>query len=359
MFFKSSLIIVLAFLCFISITSSKLSCLEIITKLSSFDKCLSSRHAFKVNLASKSRNANSFIKDQSNYNYFCNGTYFACGLTTSWVTEVFEGLKAQYNECKFYNGFNGEAAGYSTDYDNIFNTMGSLNFHIILHLRHTGLHDHVWTVEQLPYREGYRIYQSYQDVYSLKAWLSQNLTGLFEPENGDIMLPSKTKIMINAKIEEMTNGTASLENLEALPSIFEPLMPFLKYIRDINQTTVLEHFKKAWEKYGQSKIISHSEFWNEYLPKLRKIINFLKENETSSVPFPEEIYNHWIELYGATDNVVYPGLPTNVLTKLLDASKSYRFEALSRLLFAGMNSDDDDQCLKNANLIMAERRWNN
>lgn len=351
------LLSLLLFFCFLSISSAKLSCLQIITKLSYFDKCLSSRLDFKVQLASKSKNFLSLMKDNNPFNYTCNGTYYTSQHTSSWVNEVFEGFQAQYSEIKFYNDFKGEDSGYTTDFDSKLDNIGSLKFHTIMHFRHTGIHDHMWTVEQLPEKDGYKIYQSYQDAYSLQAWLSKNLTELFEKDNGDIMLPLKTKAIIDAKLKKMSNESVSLNNLEALPANLQNFLPFFQYIRDINQTTVEQHFKKAWEKYGQGKTISYSKFWNGYIPNLIKIVNYFKKNSTSIEPFPEEIYNLWIELFGATNNVVFPGLPTNMLTKFLDESKKYRFEYLERVLFSGADSDSDN-CRINANLIMSEDKWN-
>ena len=215
-------------------------------------------------------------------------------------------------------------------------------------MRHTGTRDHIWTVEELPLRAGYRIYKSYNDAYSLKAWLSKNLTGFFEADNGEIMLPRKTQALINAKIKELTNGTASLNNLTRLPDEFKPLLPYLKYIQDINQTSVIKNFKKAWEKYGQGKILNQSEF-EQYYTELRKIVYFLKANDTSGQPFPQEIFDSWVGLFGAVDPTGFPNIPTNALTKILGLTKKYRFEILPKYL---LSKNVDADCRVNANYLI-------
>jgi len=348
---------ILLFLFLSLCSATNLTCYEIIVKLSSQDKCLSSRSDFKVSIASHYSNPTNYGKAVRAASYKCNGTFYSCGLTRSWVTEVFEGVEAQFSEYKYYDGFNGVLAGYVTDYEAILTIAKNLPYHVMFHIRHTGAHDHVWTVEQLANKGGYRIYQSYKDTYSLKAWLSQNLTGLFEADNGDIMLPRATQAMIDAKIQNLTGGAFSLKNLSGLPDQFKPMLPYLEYIRDFNQTFVMNRFQKAWELYGQGKILNNTFFWNDYVKKLSNIVNYLKKYDNTENPFPQDIYDTWIELFGAADNTVFPGFPTNLLTKLVTPGQVYRFEILSRFLF---NSNSNDQlCLENAKLLVGEKfDWN-
>ena len=340
-------ILFLSFICFCSIASP--TCLDIIKKLSSQDKCLSSRSSFKVAIASSVKNSRDFVGLLNKVPFKCNGTYFACGFTMSWVTEIFEGVGAQFSEYKHYDGYDGPLAGYTPEYEELMGMMKHSPFHVIYHLRHTGPHDHVITIEQLPRRLGYRVYQSYKDVHSLKAWLSSNLTGLFDAEHGDIMLPKTTQQMIDAQIRGLTNNRSSLQNLDDLPEIMQPFLPFLQYIRDFNETLVMNRFKKAWETYGQGKIISYNDFWNGYMKKFDKIVNYLKTYDNTTNPFPQDIYDSWIELFGAADNTVFPNFPTNGIISLVAPGVGYRFEVLSRIV---MEKEEDKACLKNAKLLM-------
>ena len=343
----SILLLSLLFIC----SSASLTCYDIIKKLSSLDKCLSSRFSYKSYIASTVNFSKDFVKSLNLTSFKCNGTSFACGLTMSWVTEVFEGISVQFTEYKYFDPFNGMIAGYTTEYDPFMAMMKKLPYHIIFQMRHTGAHDHVFTIEQLPNKEGYRVYQSYKDVYSLKAWLSSNLTGIFERNNGEIMLPTATQSLIDGRIREMTNNKSSLQNLTGLPSMFQPFLPFLQYIRDINETLVTKRFKKAWETYGQGKIMSYNDFWNVYMKKLNTIISYFKANDSSTNPFPQEIYDTWIELFGAADNTVFPGLPANAISSLVGPGKAYRFEVLGRIL---VDANENDACLKNAKLLVGK-----
>lgn len=120
-------------------------CLGYIKYLSTKDKCLSSRRQLKVDQE----------KTTSSPEYFftvvalskCDGTDFACGLTTSWVTEVFQGLKSQYIEYKNDDSQNGEKAGYELyigdDLRKLFKDKKDSPYGIAYNMRHIGPEDHV------------------------------------------------------------------------------------------------------------------------------------------------------------------------------------------------------------------------
>lgn len=350
----TNLTFVLFFCCTIVLLSSNPTCYDIIYKLSSIDKCLSSRSDLKAEIAKKAQNRKDWVNRLENGNFTCNGTYFACGFTTSWVTEVYEGLFPEYSEYYYYDAENGKMAGYRQDVQSLMKVLGRFTNRIIFKIRHTGIHDHVFTVEQLPYKLGYRIYQSYKDSHSLRAWLSNDLKGLFNAVNGSIMLPQETRKMIDGFLKSMSNNTISLKNLENLPENFKPALPFLKYIRDVNETLVVNNFKKAWNKWGRGQIISYSDFWNIYMSDLTIISDFLKKNSDQSTPFPEEIYEKWIGLFGSPDNTVFPGLPTNFIATMIGKKTDYRFEVLAKYII-GSNQDQD--CMNNANILMSDDGW--
>ncbi len=338
--------VLICFLIYFSKTLA-LSCFDVISTLSSRDKCLKSRLDYKVAFASKAQTPSAFAKAVKENNFMCNGTYFACGYTTSWVTEVFEGLEQQFQECKYFDGYNGTLAGYRVDFVNLYNFWKNVPFHSVMHMRHTGTHDHVWTVEKLPAYAGYRIYQSYHDSHSLKAWLSTNLTGLFDADNGDLMLPKEGKAILDSKIRLISNGSNSLDNLTNFPTEYAFLIPYIKFVRDLNETSVINNFKKAWERYGQGKIINQSEFDN-YMSELTKIVNYFNKYDNTENLFPQEIFDSWIGLFGAADPVVFPNIPTNILLKINGLTQKFRFEVMSKYLFS-RNVDQD--CRANANYL--------
>ena len=103
----------------------------------------------------------------------------------SWEAELLQGLRRQYQEIKikYPNGkpINYDASGYHIETGqkivDLF-TRNLENKHRILYLMEiVGPLDHVWMIEQLPNGKGYRIHQSYNNAYSLKAWLSSSLEG--------------------------------------------------------------------------------------------------------------------------------------------------------------------------------------
>lgn len=77
----------------------------------------------------------------------CNGSAYACGLTTSYVTEIFQGLKNQYEEYLNDDQVNGEKAGYSLyigdDLRNLFAQNKNSPYGFAYNMRHIGPEDHV------------------------------------------------------------------------------------------------------------------------------------------------------------------------------------------------------------------------
>ena len=122
------------------------TCFDSIKKLAEKDKCLSSRADVKIANAKAHTKETYFNKVVASR---CNGTAFACGLTMSWVTEVFEGLSSQYTENKLNDNFDGSKIGYSylvgDELRNLFKKNRYAPYLIIYRLRFTGDEDHVFS----------------------------------------------------------------------------------------------------------------------------------------------------------------------------------------------------------------------
>lgn len=173
---------------------------------------------------------------------------------------------------------------------------------------------------------GYRIYQSYHDAYSLKAWLSTSVDNLYNAVSGDIMMFNEVKQMADQTVQKLTGGKQGLyTNWENSTDIQDVMKPFLRYIRDYNKTTVISNFKRAWSKYGQGKSVPWSAF-QVYLDSLANITAYFKANDNTQTLFSEKVWNDWIDLFGSPNPVHFPNLPLNALTSVLLPGKVFRFE---------------------------------
>jgi hypothetical protein len=183
-----------------------------------------------------------------------------------------------------------------------------------------------WVIEQLPLNRGYRIYQSYHDAFSLNAWLSGSVNGLYNAVSGDIMLFNTVKAQASGLIQMLTNGKYNLssnwQDSTEIPSFFKP---FIQYIRDYNQTTAVNNFERAWMKYGRGLIIPTNIFDN-YVNTLASMASYFKTNDNTATPFSESIWNDWIDLFGSPNPVHYPNLAHNALTQYITPGKTFRFE---------------------------------
>ena len=178
----------------------------------------------------------------------------------------------------------------------------------------------------MPFNGGYRIYQSYHDAYSLNAWLSTSVDNLYNAVSGDIMLFNEVKYMADQTLQKITGGKQSLySNWENSTDIPDIMKPFLKYVRDYNQATVMSNFKRAWSKYGQGKVIPWESF-QTYVNTLVGIASYFKANDNTATLFSEKIWNDWIDLFASPNPVHFPNLPLNALTSILLPGKTFRFE---------------------------------
>ena len=195
-------------------------------------------------------------------------------------------------------------------------------------------------VEQLPYGGGYRVYQSYNNAYSLKAWLSA----------GDLMALRGTDIIISHDVIKMADsmlkaGNASMSDLDHLPPQFAPLKPWLVHIRDYNLTQVETEFRKAWTVFGQGRIMDHGYFYNNYLRKLLNLTESIAPLVSTTKPWTKELHEMWTELFGAPNPVLYPGYPFNTLTKQFSQNYALEVKVLA------INANDERKCDSNAKIL--------
>lgn len=91
----------------------------------------------------------------------------------SWIAEVLQGLSNQYTELTLRNNSGTTAAGFlnvtGSKVAELFRKNIGSTERILYKFQIVGPLDHVWLVEQLPYDGGYRVYQSYNNAYSLKV----------------------------------------------------------------------------------------------------------------------------------------------------------------------------------------------
>ncbi|WP_437915026.1 hypothetical protein WME73_05800 [Sorangium sp. So ce302] len=328
------------------------TCYDRIQELSAYDRELSTRREHKAQAAQAAQTSSEFVSLMLDSQE--DGEAFSCGLTRSWVTEVFEGLGRQYTEYKYDDGIDGSDAGYEVyigdDLITFFLSRSYSSRRIIYHVRHTGTEDHVFTIEQLPYARGYRVYQSYADAYSLKAWLSTATAGLFEADTGEIMVWRGLQASASYTLMLLSGGQASLDNLDSLPAELEVARPYFEYVRDYDEEAVMANFEKAWQKYGAGRVLDEAEFFCDYLPKLAKLSVYFSENDHESSPFPQEIWDTWIELFGSPNPLHFPGVPHNFIGDTILTDRNYRLEVLD----IGLNANetaDRAACASNAAIL--------
>lgn len=324
--------------------AEEITCHDRIRGLSVHDRELSTRADHKSQAAKDAQSSEQFVAVMLDSRE--DGEAFACGLTRSWVTEVFEGLERQYSESKYDDGIDGSKAGYRVfqgdELHGFFQSHAGSEETVIYHVRHTGTEDHVFTIEQLPRGQGYRIYQSYIGGYSLRAWLSGSTDGLFEADTGEIMVWRGLQAAVNDSLAQISGGQASLDNLDALPAEWEFARPYYEYVRDYGEGAIMANFERAWERYGKGRVLTEAEFVDDYLVKLAKLEVYFRQNDHMSDPFPEELWDTWIELYASPNPLHFPGLPHDFITDMILADRDYRLEILDVVLSA------DDEAVKAA-----------
>ena len=200
--------------------------------------------------------------------------------------------------------------------------------------------DHVWMVEQLPNSGGYRVYQSYNNAYSLKAWLAKgNLTTML----GTDIIIWHDVIKMADNMLKAANG--SIYDLDNLPAQFVPLKPWLMHIRDYNLTQVEAELRKAWTVIGQGRIMTKDYFYKNYLTKLANMTEAIIPFVSTTRIWTRELHEQWTELFGAPNPVLYPGYPFNTLTALY--SQNFALEVKPLVI----NASDEKECASNAKIL--------
>ena len=263
-----------------------------------------------------------------------------------WIAEILQGLSSQYDEFKVKNQSGWPAAGYLNVTGNkvvdLFNSNLNSPNRILYKFQIVGPLDHVWMVEQLAVGGGYRVYQSYNNAFSLKAWLAK----------GNLKALHGTDIIIWHDVIKMANNFlkkygASISDLDNLPAALQGMKPWLVHIRDYNLTQVESEFRKAWSVVGQGRIMSKDYFYKNYLQVLANLTEAIIPFVSTTKPWTRELHDKWTSLFGAPNPVLYPGYPFNTLT----AQYSQNFALEVRALV--INSTAEAQCQANADILAA------
>ena len=261
-----------------------------------------------------------------------------------WIAEILQGLSSQYDEFKNRTESGWPAAGFQNvtgqNVITLFNqNLGSAD-RILYKFQIVGPLDHVWMVEQLANGAGYRVYQSYNNAFSLKAWLAKaNLKAL---HGTDIIIWHDVIKMADAFLK---SAGGSMSDLNNLPAQFKPLKPWLVYIRDYNLTQVEAELRKAWGVIGQGRIMTKDYFYKNYLTKLANLTEAIIPFVSTAKPWTRELHEMWTELFGAPNPVLFPGYPFNTLTA--QYSQKYALEVKPLII----TSADEGRCAGNAKIL--------
>lgn len=108
-------------------------------------------------------------------------------------------------------------------------------------MQHVGAADHVFTIEQIPPAPGsanssptYRIYQSYNGAYSLRAWLADDMKDI-QTDRGDIIIPHLTRCVKETPNDQSPKCVKLRGMYEGLKSQFVPLGGPYKDFLDYNE----------------------------------------------------------------------------------------------------------------------------
>ncbi|KAG2489857.1 hypothetical protein HYH03_011663 [Edaphochlamys debaryana] len=262
------------------------------------------------------------------------GTGFSCGFTQNWAGEVFEGLEGQYpymlaggtGDNKAPNTAAEYKAYYGDEVTALFKEYASSSKSYIFYIYHGAAADHVLLVEQLANQQGYRVYQSYNSVYSLKAWLepgnTDTLAALWgpDPSKGHLIPNNKLYGIIDNIITTTFNGTFSAANPPPITLVGPDFHAFITYWLNqaTNKTQIVDDVYKSKVKYGGGRIIPQAEFHEGYVATFNKLTAWYKDNLVAggNARMPQDIFDAWTDLYGSPNPVVGAGLPINIVAEI-------------------------------------------
>jgi len=331
-------------------------CFDVINELAEKDRQLSQnfqddgddRVGSKMSNGAKGLNYKDWahaVKSQKNN----RGTIFSCGYSSSWVGEVLTGLKTQYVEYSNYAPdlvvakeknitkypYSDVTGGRVTK---LFNESKGSKDGKLFRFKHTGIIDHVWAVEQLPGGKGYRVYQSYNGAYSLKAWLAGNISDIkYGPDKFgyDAVAWSRVVAQFNQTIVSACHGL-TIHNAENITAgtcpIFGAHAPAFSqwavFARDYGEEQVLENLETSRALFGKGQILNETTFFDEYVRRLEFISEFLLNSTIDeTMVWTNLSSNKWIELFASPAPQQWVGLPTMLIPSMFSL-KGYHLEVV-------------------------------
>ncbi|XP_014663493.1 PREDICTED: uncharacterized protein LOC106806144 [Priapulus caudatus] len=236
------------------------------------------------------------------------GKKSSCGNTRSWICELYEGLPPQYDELKYRgmskSGFNNYIGKNLVD---LFDKNLDSDQVILYKMQIVGPLDHVWLIEQLPGNK-YRVYQSYNNAYSLTAWLSDSTDGLFGKH---IIIWQEVIDMANSFISQFG---CTLDTLDSCPNELNWGTEWMAYIRDYDEEQAVANFEAAWKNFGKGVLLDKTDFYDMYLYKLGNLTAGIEPMVGTTTPWSQQQHDTWISLFASPNPLCYPGVPFNTLT---------------------------------------------
>lgn len=290
-------------------------CSEYVDALAKHDIFLNGRKELATELINNGSTAGQFVKDMKNKAK--SAAKYQCGNTRFWIDGIYMGTPHQYEELRLASDGYGVDAGFQDVMGNnktrdLFSKYADLEGSLVLYKFQTfGALDHVWAVLQVPGPK-YKVFQSYNMAYSLYAWMSSQLNGLFV--DGHIRYWDDVRSYLKAYLEK--NGGQLYDNgTITFPANTPPkFQEWARYIVDYNQTMIEANLVKAWDKFGQNKLLDKTPFMTDYVDVLQKLMDATKPLVNTAAVWTQELHDQWISLFGSPNPVCYPGVPFNTLT---------------------------------------------
>eukprot|EP00667_Euglena_gracilis_P009710 EG_transcript_9875 len=196
--------------------------------------------------------------------------YWSCGSTTAWLAELFLSTSSRLEDIKYHNPVPRPGGPWSKVSGRqllaMFEDRRENPRPILWRFRCPFPFDHSFIIEQLPGR-GYRVYQSFQGVYSLHGWLCpwDDVETLFE--GGDVAQPQAQDVQ--RRVLERLWLRADPQNQELL-TLSYALISDLPYHARI--------FYAARHRFGRGRIIPTDEFFREFLHPLAWLMDKVLDN---------------------------------------------------------------------------------
>jgi hypothetical protein len=316
-----------------------LSCLDVIKQISNKDRCLSSRGELQSVIAANSNSLENFVDLMRNQTC-TGGSYFNSYTTMQWISEIFEGIQNYYID--YVNKTNTFKHLIGDDIVKYFTLQNSSQSAYFYALTHKGSQNQTFVIEQLINNTGWRIYQSYENVYTLNAWLSQNISKLIiSNDNNTDIYNSSSLLSIASNFLTKHNKNFTQSNFTTLNGTLSGLIPYLKYLQSYNTSVILDNFYASWSTYGQGKVLDWNQF-NSYLTMLSNMTKYFNDMSTfysylnksdSSVlsynqSLPQFIWDDWVQSYGSILPLYYPNVSNFLIVESMapEQDQTYDFQ---------------------------------